>query len=35
MYICALYARYLKRLEADVDSPETGITDVAMWMLGI
>lgn len=29
MYICALYARYLKRLEVDVDSPETGITDVA------
>lgn len=35
MYICALYARYLKRLEVDVDSPETGITDVAMWMPGI
>ena len=29
MYIYALYARYLKRFEVAVDSPETGITDVA------
>lgn len=29
MYICTLYAWYLRRLEADVDFPETGITDVA------
>lgn len=29
IYICALYAWYLKRFEVAVDSPETGVTDVA------
>lgn len=29
MYICALYAWYLKRFEVAIDSPETGVTDVA------
>lgn len=37
MYICALYARYLKRLEVDVDflKLELQMLQTTMWMPGI